>query len=56
MPRLRGSSSTKPTGVRRARVALQLADDHLAAGAGADDQHLACLAARVAPRIGRSTK
>ena len=41
IPRLRGSSSTKPIAVApRSRVELQLADHHLAAGAGADDEHL----------------
>ena len=36
------------------RVELQLADDHLAAGAGADDQHAAACGARRVARSGRS--
>ena len=36
------------------RVQLQLADDHLPAGAGADDEHLARRGARAARRGGRS--
>ena len=55
MPRLRGSSSRKPIAlVAEVRVELQLADDHLAARAGADDEDVAAPLPAACAAAGRS--